>query len=29
MADVQQLILAGADEHDLARLEEYRAVGGY
>ena len=29
MADTQQLILAGADERDLARLEEYRAVGGY
>ena len=29
MADVQELILAGADERDLARLDEYRAVGGY
>ena len=29
MADTQQLILAGADERDLARLDEYRAVGGY
>jgi NADH-quinone oxidoreductase subunit F len=29
MADAQQLILAGADERDLARLDEYRAVGGY
>src|SRR6186997_1251804 len=29
MADTQQLILAGADERDLARLDEYKAVGGY
>src|SRR6478672_9000265 len=29
MADVQQLVLAGADDRDLARLDEYRAVGGY
>ena len=29
MADVQQLVLAGADERDLARLDEYKAVGGY
>jgi NADH-quinone oxidoreductase subunit F len=29
MADVQELILAGADERDLARLDEYKAVGGY
>jgi NADH-quinone oxidoreductase subunit F len=29
MADAQQLILAGADERDLARIDEYRAVGGY
>jgi NADH-quinone oxidoreductase subunit F len=29
VADVQELILAGADERDLARLDEYRAVGGY
>ena len=29
MADAQQLILAGADERDLARLDEYKAVGGY
>jgi NADH-quinone oxidoreductase subunit F len=24
-----ELLLAGADEHDLTRLDEYRAVGGY
>jgi NADH-quinone oxidoreductase subunit F len=29
MADVQELILAGTDERDLARLDEYKAVGGY
>ena len=29
MADAQQLILAGADERNLARLDEYKAVGGY
>ena len=29
MADLQSLILAGADERDLARLAEYRAIGGY
>ena len=29
VADVQQLVLAGADERDLTRLAEYQAVGGY
>ena len=29
MAELQSLILAGADERDLARLAEYRAIGGY
>jgi NADH-quinone oxidoreductase subunit F len=29
MADVQQLILAGADERDLSKLAEYQAIGGY
>jgi len=29
VADLQSLILAGADERDLARLAEYRAIGGY
>ncbi|MGB2875672.1 MAG: NADH-quinone oxidoreductase subunit NuoF [Gaiellaceae bacterium] len=26
---VKQLLLAGADEHDLTKLKEYRALGGY
>ena len=26
---IRQIVLAGADERDLAKLEEYRAVGGY
>ena len=29
MADVQQLILEGADERDLSKLAEYQAIGGY
>ena len=29
MADAQSLVLGGADERDLARLAEYRAIGGY
>ena len=29
MADLQQLVLDGADERDLSKLSEYRAVGGY
>jgi NADH-quinone oxidoreductase subunit F len=29
MAEVQQLVLGGADEHNLARLAEYKAIGGY
>ena len=29
MADTPVLVLAGADEHDLTKLAEYRAVGGY
>ena len=29
MAAAPSLVLAGADERDLTRLEEYRAVGGY
>ena len=29
MVELQSLILAGADERDLARLAEYRAIGGY
>src|SRR5207247_11104469 len=29
MADTMQLVLAGADERDLSKLGEYRAVGGY
>ncbi len=29
MADLQQLILAGADERDLSKLAEYQAIGGY
>jgi NADH-quinone oxidoreductase subunit F len=27
--DAQNLVLAGADERDLGKLDEYRAVGGY
>jgi NADH-quinone oxidoreductase subunit F len=26
---VEELLLAGADEHDLTKLDEYRAAGGY
>jgi NADH-quinone oxidoreductase subunit F len=29
MADAQQLILEGADERDLSKLSEYRAIGGF
>ena len=29
MADLQQLILEGADERDLSKLAEYQAIGGY
>ncbi len=29
MADRPLIVLAGADERDLTRLEEYRAIGGY
>jgi NADH-quinone oxidoreductase subunit F len=29
MAEVQALILEGADERDLTRLSEYKAIGGY
>jgi NADH-quinone oxidoreductase subunit F len=29
VAAAPELLLAGADEHDLTRLDEYRAVGGY
>jgi NADH-quinone oxidoreductase subunit F len=29
VAATPELLLAGADEHDLTRLDEYRAVGGY
>jgi NADH-quinone oxidoreductase subunit F len=29
VAEIQQLVLAGADEHDLTKLAEYREVGGY
>jgi len=29
VAEAQSLVLGGADERDLARLAEYRAVGGY
>ena len=29
MADAMALVLAGADERDLTKLAEYRAVGGY
>ena len=29
MAEVQQLVLGGADERNLARLAEYKAIGGY
>jgi NADH-quinone oxidoreductase subunit F len=27
--DVRQIVLADADEHDLTKLDEYEAVGGY
>ncbi|HET9114611.1 MAG TPA: NADH-quinone oxidoreductase subunit NuoF [Gaiellaceae bacterium] len=29
MAEVHEVLLAGTDEHDLRRLDEYRAIGGY
>ncbi len=29
MAEVQALVLGGADDRDLTRLDEYRAIGGY
>ena len=29
MTDEMQLVLAGADERDLTKLAEYRAVAGY
>ncbi len=29
MPELHQLVLAGADERDLTRIDEYRAVGGY
>jgi NADH-quinone oxidoreductase subunit F len=29
VAEIQQLVLAGADERDLTKLAEYREVGGY
>ena len=29
MAETPVVVLAGADEHDLTKLAEYRAVGGY
>jgi NADH-quinone oxidoreductase subunit F len=29
VAEAQALVLAGADERDLTRLDEYRAIGGY
>jgi NADH-quinone oxidoreductase subunit F len=29
MPDVKQIVLAGADEHDLTKLAEYEAIGGY
>ena len=28
-AEPQRVLLKGADEHDLTRLDEYRAIGGY
>jgi NADH-quinone oxidoreductase subunit F len=28
-ADLQQIVLAGADDHDLTQLTAYEAVGGY
>jgi NADH-quinone oxidoreductase subunit F len=28
-ADVKQVVLAGADDHDLTRLADYESVGGY
>ena len=27
--DVKQIVLAGADDHDLTQLAGYEAVGGY
>ena len=27
--DVKKIVLADADEHDLTKLAEYEAVGGY
>ena len=29
MAEVRHIVLDGADEHDLTKLDEYRAIGGY
>jgi NADH-quinone oxidoreductase subunit F len=29
VAEIEQLVLAGADQHDLTKLVEYREVGGY
>jgi NADH-quinone oxidoreductase subunit F len=29
MAEEHKVLLAGADEHDLTQLDEYRAIGGY
>jgi len=29
MAEQHEVLLAGTDDHDLTRLDEYRAVGGY
>ena len=29
MTDQRQIVLAGADDHDLTKLAEYEAVGGY
>ena len=29
MPEVQPIVLAGADERDLTKLKEYRAIGGY
>ena len=28
-AETADDLLAGADEHDLTQLDEYRAIGGY
>ena len=29
MAETMELVLAGADERDLTKIAEYKAVGGY